>query len=178
MNIWLFCMCQCQTEQKQTQTGGYLMKQQGGARQRACLSWVQKVFVWGSFARSVYPSLGSGRPERWQFAEAEKWTSKRGVPPATEHGNKKRTDSQTWMEINLNTNTPALTYATLSTFSALHQIGNEPFFPLVQCRDLSRSFFSSAVSALSCVLQVMQPLSLTWPRWERKRRCKNSLGVA
>lgn len=52
-------------------------------------------FVCGSFAWSLYPSPGSRKPVLWQFAEAENRTSRGGALPATEHGNKKRTDSQT-----------------------------------------------------------------------------------
>lgn len=148
----------------------------GGARQRTHIWWGRGVFVCGSFAWSLYPSPGSRKPVLWQFAEAENRTSKGGGLLTTEHGNKKRTDSQTRRKKKtLKTNTPALTYATLSTFSALHQIGNKPlFFTVVQRWDFSRSFFSYAVLVLRCLLQVKHPLSLTWPRWRRKRSCKRA----
>lgn len=134
-------------------------------------------FVCGSFAWSLYPSPGSRKPVLWQFAEAENRTSRGGALPATEHGNKKRTDSQTprKKKTNLKTNTPCsdVRYI-IYILSASPDWKQAPFFTVVQRWDFSPSFFSSAVLVLRCLLQVKPPLSLTRPRWRRKRSCKRA----
>lgn len=108
--------------------------------------------------------------QRTEPVEEERYsplsTATRNEPIPKPEGEKKTT----WKQIH-----PALTSAALSTFSALHQIGKKTlFFTVVQRWDFSPSFSSSAVLVLRCLLQVKHPLSLTWPRWRRKRSCKRA----